>query len=71
MNETKRRLTSSCISQDIPCDVKVLPDNERFNGTKIESAERVINTKAVLARILADFVKVFLNELLLLYKLDI
>lgn len=53
------------------CDIKVLPDNQRFNSTKIESTERVIDTEAVLARILADFVKVFLDELLFLHKLDV
>lgn len=65
------RLTSSSISQDIACGIKVLPDNECFNSTEFESTERIIDAEAVLARILANFVKVFLNELLLLHKLDV
>ena len=53
------------------CDVKVLPNDESFNGPHFQGLQGVIYTEAVPASVLADFVKVLLNEFFLLNKLDI
>lgn len=63
--------TSGSVAQDVAGNVKVLPDDERLNGTKIERLQGIVHTEAVLARVLADFVEVSLNKLLLLHELDV
>jgi uncharacterized protein YktA (UPF0223 family) len=39
-------------------NVQILPTNENFNSAKFQCFQRIVDTKAVLARILADFIKV-------------
>jgi len=53
------------------CDVKVLPNNKSFDGPQFQGLQGVVDTKAVPAGVLADFVKVPLNEFFLLNKLDV
>jgi len=65
------RHTSSSVPQHISSDIEVLPDNESLDGTKFKSLEGIVNTEAVSASVLADFVEVFLDELLLLHKFHI
>ena len=64
-------LTSSCIAKDISGDVQVFPYDQRLNGAELESLERVFDTEAVSARVLADLVEVLLDQLLFLNKLDV
>ena len=64
-------LTSGGIPENVSGDVEVFPDNKRFDGSHIQSFESILDTKAVFTRILADFIKVVLDQLLLLHELDI
>lgn len=64
-------LFASRIAKDVAGDVQALPDDQGLHGTKFEGLEGVVDTEAVLAGILADLVEVALNELLLLYELDV
>ena len=63
--------TSSSVSQYVSCDVQVLPDDQGLNGSQFQPLERIINAKAVFARIPTDFVKVALDQSLLLNELDV
>ena len=74
--QNKERMSGTChtsrgIAKDISGDVKVFPDNECFDGAKLKGLESVVNSKAVLASVLADLVKVLLNEFLLLNKFHV
>lgn len=63
--------TSCSVAKLITCDVKVLPDDQRLDRTELESFESVFDTETVFPSVLADFIKVVLNESLLLYEFDI
>jgi hypothetical protein len=63
--------TSSRIAKNEARNVQVFPNDECFNGTKLKRLEGINDTEAVFARILADLIKVLLDQLLLLDKLDI
>lgn len=63
--------TTGGVPEDITHDIQVLPDDEGLDSTKVECLERIVDTKAVLASVLADFVEVLLDELLLLHELDV
>ena len=65
------RRTAGSVAEAVARDVQVLPDDEGFDGTKLQSFERVLNTEAVFAGILADLIEVPLDELLLLDKLHV
>ena len=52
-------------------DVQIFPDDQRLDGAKFESLQRVLNAKTVFARVLADLVKVLLDQLLFLNELDV
>ena len=66
-----RMLTASSVPQDVTSDIKIFPNDEGLNGAQLESLEGIINTEAVFAGVLADLVKVLLDELLLLDELDV
>jgi hypothetical protein len=63
--------TSGRIAKNEAGDVQILPNNQGFSSTKLERLESVGNTEAVFTRILADLIKILLNQLLLLNELDI
>ncbi len=63
--------TSSGVTEDVTRDIKVLPYDQSLDGSEFEGLERVFDTKAVLARILTDFIKVLLDEPLFLNELDV
>ena len=65
------KLTASGVPEDIARDVKVLPDDQGLDSTKLKRLESVLDTKAVLAGVLTNFVEVLLDELLLLDELDV
>jgi hypothetical protein len=64
-------LLAGGVAQGVPRDVEVLPYDERLDGTEVERLEGVLDTEAVPAGVLTDFVEVLLDELLLLDKLDV
>jgi hypothetical protein len=64
-------LLAGGVTQGVARDVEVLPYDERLDGTEVERLEGVLDTEAVPAGVLTDFVEVLLNELLLLDKLDV
>lgn len=66
-----QRHTSCGVAEDVARGVKVFPDDERLDRAKIECFQGIIDTKAVLASVLANFVEVFLDEPLLLYEFDV
>jgi hypothetical protein len=55
----------------VACDIQVLPHDQGLDGTEFKRFQRIVNTKAVLVRVLADFIEVLLDKPLLLYKLDV
>lgn len=55
-------LGSVRVTEAVACDVEVLPDDEGLDGSKLESAERVLDSEAVLARVLCHLVEVLLDE---------
>ena len=63
--------TPGSVTQDVSGNVEVFPDDQSLCGTEFESLESVVHTEAVFSSILADFVEVLLDELLLLHKLDV
>ena len=63
--------TSSGVTEDVTRDIKVLPYDQSLDGSEFERLERVFDTKTILASILADFIKVFLNQPLFLNELDV
>ncbi len=63
--------TSSGVTEDVTRDIKVLPYDQSLDGSEFKGLERVFDTKAVLARILTDFIKVLLDEPLFLDELDV
>ncbi len=63
--------TSGSITQDVSSNVEVLPDDQSLYSTEFESSESVVHTKAVFSSILADFIEVLLNKLLLLHELNV
>ena len=69
-NDSKR-LTSCSIAEHVACDIQVLPHDQSLDGTEIKRLQRIVNTKAVLVRVLADFIEVLLDKPLLLYELHI
>ena len=52
-------------------DVQILPNDQSFHCAQFKTLEGIFNTEAVLASVLADLVKVLLDQPLLLHKLDI
>ena len=65
------RRTSGSIPENVTRDVQVLPYDKRLDSTQLECLERVVDTEAVLARVLTDFVKVLLDESLFLDEFDV
>ena len=63
--------TTSCVAEDVSGNVQVFPHNQCLDRTKLETLERVVDTEAVFAGVLADLVEVTLDELLLLDELDV
>lgn len=63
--------TSCSVAQSVTGDIQVLPDNQSLNSTHFEGLESIIDTKTVFSCILTDFVEIFLDEALLLNKLDV
>lgn len=53
------------------CDIQVLPHDQGFDGTEFKRFQRIIDTKAVFVRVLADFIEVPLDEPLLLHEFDV
>ena len=70
-DEQTGQLTSCSVSQRISRDVKVLPHDQRLDGAHVETFEGIIHTETVFASVLADLVKVLLDEFLLLDEFDI
>ena len=64
-------LTSCSIPQDVASDIEVLPDNQSLNGSQFKSFESVLNSEAVPACVLTDFIEILLDEFLFLDKLDV
>jgi hypothetical protein len=56
---------------DVTSHIQILPYDQRLDCAKLKCLQSIVNTKAVFAAVLANLVKVVLNELLLLDKLDI
>jgi len=52
-------------------DVKGFPDDEGLDGAALKGLEALVHTKAVLAAVNGDLVKVGLNKFLLLDELDV
>lgn len=50
------------VAEDVASDVQVLPDDESLDGSELETAEGILDTKAVSARVEGDLVKVLLDE---------
>src|SRR5882724_7742846 len=69
--ENQTWLTSSGVAENVTSDIKIFPDDEGFHGSKLEALEGVIDTETILSSVLADLVKVSLDEPLLLNKLDV
>jgi hypothetical protein len=67
----KRNFTSSSVSKHISRNIQVLPYNQSLDGTELKSLESVVNSEAIPAGILADFVEIFLDESLFLDKFDV
>ena len=59
------------VLEDEPLDVEVLPADERLDGAHLQGPESVLHTEAVAPGVLADLVKVPVDQLLLLDELDI
>jgi len=55
----------------VACDIQVLPHDQGLHSTEFKRFQRIIDTKAVFARVLADLIEVLLDEPLLLHKLDV
>lgn len=70
-NRGKRDHTTGGRAQLISDGRQGLPDDERLDGAHIEGLEGVVDAKAVAPRVGRDEVKVRLDELLLLDKLDV
>mmetsp|Transcript_24273 Transcript_24273/g.61412 ORF Transcript_24273/g.61412 Transcript_24273/m.61412 type:complete len:302 (-) Transcript_24273:633-1538(-) len=51
--------------------VQVLPHQQEVHGAAVEALERVIDPETILASVLRDLVKVLLDDLLLVHKLDV
>lgn len=69
--ESDETYTSGRVTKNETSYVQIFPNNQSFNSTKLECLESVGNAKAVFARVLADLIKVLLDQLLLLDELDI
>ena len=52
-------------------DIQIFPNNQRLDGAKLESLQRILDTETVFSRVLADLVEVLLDQLLFLNELDI
>lgn len=65
------RPTTSSIPQNMSDRVQVLPDDQSFHCTHIQSLQGVGDTEAVLAGIEGDLVKVLLDESLLLDEFNV
>lgn len=63
--------TAGRVPENITRDVEVLPYDERLHSTEFQRLERIIDTEAVLASVLADLVEVLLNQPLLLDEFDV
>lgn len=63
--------TPSSVTKKVTSNVKVLPDDEGLHCAKFQRLECIVNTETIFAGILADFVEISLNQLLLLNKFDI
>lgn len=50
------------VTEPVPCHLEVLPDDERLDGSELETAEGVVDAEAVLAGVLRDLVKVLLDQ---------
>ena len=64
-------ITAVAVPEDPAGDLEVLKDDESLDSTELKGLEGVINTVADLAGILANFLEVLSNELLLLDELDV
>lgn len=53
------------------CDIQVLPHDQGLDGTEFKRFQRIIDTKAVFVRVLADLIEVLLDEPLLLHELNV
>jgi len=69
--ERKAILTTCGIPKDVACDVQVLPDDKSLDSAQLQGLECIVDTEAVFARVLTDFVKVSLDEFLFLNELDV
>ena len=67
----RKERTSSGIAKNITGNIQIFPDDESFNCPKIKGFEGIIDSETIFAGVLTNLVKVLLDELLLLNKLDI
>jgi hypothetical protein len=63
--------TSGGIAKYVTGHVQVLPDDQGLDSTKLKRLQCIIDTEAVPARVHADLVEILLDQLLLLYELDV
>merc|ERR1711977_255674 len=64
-------VASAGVAEDVPRNVKILPDDQGFDGAKLQPAEGIFDTVADPASVHGDLIEVLLQKLLLLYELDV
>ena len=64
-------LTSCCTPEDISGNLQILPHDQSLDGTHLETFKGIGDTETVLAGVERNLVKVLLDQLLLLDKLDV
>jgi hypothetical protein len=65
------RRTPSSVPKDVTGDVEVLPDDERLDGSHLETFEGIVDSEDELAGVESDLVKELLDQTLLLDELDV
>ena len=63
--------TSCRTPKHVAHNVKFFPDDKRFNSTKLERLQCVVNSRAASAGVSTDVVQEFLEEQLLLHEPDV
>ena len=64
-------LSGTRIHELISIDIKILPNNERLDCPHLQASKRIFHPKDILPGVLADFIKKFAYQSLLLDKFHI